>query len=149
VAESLAILYNDGQIPSTEPGSITITGHSGAYLGIAACLKHGGLSEHVNEVYLLDASYGRLGDITDWIIANPSARFGSIFTNHLADENVIMMSHLSRAGVPFSVRVDDALDSESERERVLFLYTLGLDHNGAVSWLERFLRAGTASAPAP
>jgi len=141
VEEALALLKADGVIPEAALGSVVLTGHSGAYRGIGECLRHGGIDEHIREVYLLDATYGQLEIFADWIARHPNARFGSIFTEHLADENVILMAALSKANVPFTLRVDDNMEPNAESARVFFLHTLALDHNGAVTWLERFLKS--------
>ncbi|MBI1293034.1 hypothetical protein GC173_17635 [bacterium] len=142
IAESLGVLNEDGKIPAAELGHVVLTGHSGAYKGIGMCLRQGGVDDHINEVYLLDASYGQLEDFSGWIEKHPEGRFGSIFTDHLAGENVIIMATLSKDKVPFVLRVDDNIEADAEKAPVFFVHTVSLDHNGTVSWLERFLKAG-------
>lgn len=140
--EVLAKLKEEGKITSDRVGRVILSGHSGAYLVISRCLEHGGLESAIEEVYLLDASYGRLEQFVDWTVRNRSGRLRSVFTDHLADENVFLMTHLTRAGVRYQLLNDeDATPSLLRRERVVFLHTTRLDHGGTVQWLESWLNA--------
>ncbi len=142
--EVLATLKSEGRISHANAGDVILSGHSGAYRVIAKGLEHGGLEEHIREVYLLDASYAMTEQYTDWIARRPEGRFRSVFTEHLREENVGMMNALVEKRVPFRFVGDgDATAEVAEAERVLFLGTEKLDHNGAVSLLGPWL-AGSA-----
>src|SRR6185503_2200533 len=81
--------------------------HSGGYKVTAAILDHGGLVPHVNDVLLLDSSYGSLQWFADWCKADPSHRLVSLFTDHLADENQELMASLDKVGVAYA-KLDEA-----------------------------------------
>jgi hypothetical protein len=150
IEEALVVLATSGPLQSAQPlelGQIALTGHSGAYLGIGYCLRHGGLRDQIREVYLLDASYGMLEDYQDYI-AGQRGRFGSIFTAHLAANNVAIMANVAGRGLTYELRMEHEVDESISRQSTVFLYTTRLDHNGAVSWLERFLREGTTLSKA-
>ena len=140
--EVLQVLRDEGKIDAeARLGKIVLSGHSGAYRVISFCVEHGGLEDHLSEVYLLDSSYARLDQFVDWVARNRRARLLSVFTDHLADENVYLMTHMARAGVRYRLMVDeDATDRILERNRVVFLHTEKLKHNETVQWLARWLR---------
>jgi hypothetical protein len=139
--EVLKKLKDEGKIPSTDPGQVVLAGHSGAYRVISFCLEHGGIEPSITATYLLDASYARLEQFVDWIDRSKRGRFRSIFTDHLAGENVQMMAELENRGARYTLRMDtDTTDRELQRQRVMFLHTITLDHLQTVKWLERFLK---------
>lgn len=141
VDEVLDVLQAEGKIPSRNLGQLILAGHSGAYRVISYCLEHGGLEDHIREVYLLDASYDRLEQFVDWVARNRRGRFLSVFTGHLAGENVFMMTEMAKRGVRYKLLQDeDASDEFLRRNRVIFLPTFTLRHLETVQWLERWLR---------
>jgi len=146
VDEVLEVLLSEGKIASKDLGDIVLSGHSGAYRVISYCVEHGGLEDPLSEVYLLDASYARLEQFVDWVVRNRRGRFLSIFTDHLAGENVFLMTEMAKRGVRYALLQDeDASDAFLRRNRVIFLPTFQLDHNGTVTWLERCLRTSRLS----
>ncbi len=143
-SDVLGFLNAQDEIPSQELGDVYLSGHSGAYRGIAFSLRHGGLNDHLKGVYLLDASYANLDDFTNWVITQKQGHFRSIFTDHLAADNASMMATLTRSSIPFKIIHDQDMNEEVlGDERVLFIYTSQRDHNQAVEVLEAFL----ASSP--
>lgn len=149
--EALATLRDGGMVPAGAAlGRVVLSGHSGAYRGIAHGLHHGGLDEHITDVLLLDASYANLDWIAGWHIADPeNRRLLSVFTDHLAPENTRLMAMLSSAGLPFLVRSDDGASPERDllgAARAFFLHTDQRDHNGAVELLEPFLASTTLAS---
>lgn len=48
-------------------GRIILSGHSGGYAVMASILDHGGLTDHVREVWLFDALYGRTEKFINWL----------------------------------------------------------------------------------
>ncbi|MBX3730016.1 MAG: hypothetical protein KF858_12590 [Candidatus Sumerlaeia bacterium] len=124
-------------------GRVVLSGHSGAFRVLSFALEHGGLEEHIAEVYLLDASYGRLEQFSGWAQRNSRAVLRSIFTAHLADENVVLMAHLQATATPYALCLDDGMTDELlAANRIVFLHTQKLDHNGAVSLFGPWLAAG-------
>lgn len=144
IAECLNTLNQDGVIESTRAGRIILAGHSGAYRVISFILEHGGMEKHLEEVYLLDASYGRIDQFTEWAMRRPQARLRSIFTSHLAPENVMMMAELDRKNVPFQLRRYVHLDPmPDEWPRIAFVHAADLSHNDTVFMFEHWLRASS------
>ncbi|QDU71948.1 hypothetical protein [Mucisphaera calidilacus] len=124
-------------------GRVVLSGHSGAYLGIGQCLKVGGLRDHIDEVHLLDASYGQWDAYVGWMAEDPAShRFFSIFTDHLAAANVGMITELQARGLTATLVGDrfETLGGGPWPQRV-FVHSRLSDHNQAVAWLERSLRA--------
>ena len=139
--EVLNALYAEGKIPEKRLGKVVLSGHSGAYRTISFCVKHGGLEDHLSEVYLLDASYALLEPFVDWVARNRRARFLSVFTDHLAGDNVFLMTEMAKRGVRYKLLQDEeATPGFLRRNRIVFLPTFTLDHNGTVTWLERWLQ---------
>jgi len=142
VHEALDVLAADGKVRGKELGHVALAGHSGAYRAIAFCVERGGLEEHIGPVCLLDASYALLDNFVDWLAREPDARLFSIFTAHLAEENVYLMTHLRRRNVSYDLLdEEDATEAVLAKTRVILVSTQKLKHNQTVQWLERWLRA--------
>lgn len=143
--EVLETLRREEKIGATaELGAVILSGHSGAYRGIAFSLHRGGLNDHITEVFLLDASYANLDYFVEWMLGADDRRLLSIFTKHLGGDNAWMMSKLSAADVPYYLRLDgEHATAELAENRLSFIYTTKRDHNQAVSILEEFLKAST------
>ena len=140
-SEVIDVLKREKRIPPTSRlGDVLLSGHSGAYRGIAHALDHGGLDEHITDVLLLDASYANLDWFAAWAAGSPDRRLRSVFTDHLAPENAWLMAQLSKAGIPFEIRLDTDLEVETLRaNRLVFVLTQDRDHNETVELLEVFL----------
>lgn len=143
--EVLDRLSTDGKIRSRKLGRVLLAGHSGAYRVLSFCVLQGGLEEHVSDVCLLDSSYGLLDPFVDWAARRSKGRLFSIFTDHLAGENVYLMTHLRERGVPYELLAEHNATTDLVRDtRVLFLFAEKLDHNETVGWLQRWLAASSA-----
>jgi hypothetical protein len=141
VEESLATLLSAGKIKQETIGHVLIAGHSGAYRGLACCADHGGLDAELSDVCLLDSSYGNLEMFVNWVKNHPKGRFFSIFTDHLAAQNVYLFTHMRKIDEHAILVVDtDAKDNLLAQSRTLFLHTETLKHDETVRWLERWLR---------
>src|SRR3954454_3893863 len=141
VEESLATLHTAGKIDKETIGRVLIAGHSGAYKGLACCADHGGLDAELAGVCLLDSSYGNLDMFVNWVQKHPDRQFFSIFTDHLAAQNVYLLTHMEKAGSHWALTIDsDATDQLLSHSRALFLHTETLKHDETVRWLERWLR---------
>lgn len=141
VAEVLDTLTAEGKIKSKQVGCVLLSGHSGAYNVLSACVARGGLDENVTEVGLLDASYAQLDPFVDWVVRRKDARFFSIFTDHLAARNVYLMTHMKKKSIRYELLdAEDAMEDVVARSRVLFLHASRLTHDQTVSWLEKWLK---------
>lgn len=139
--DSLALLHREGKIPTSDLGKVILSGHSGAYRANSFILEHGGIEEHIREVYLLDSSYQRLEQFVCWVARNREGRLLSIFTDHLATTNCWMMTRLVRENCEYRLFDDqDVSDSDLKENRIVFMYTTTLDHDETVGWLERWLK---------
>jgi len=148
--EVLDTLAAEGKIHSKPLGRVLLAGHSGAYRVLSCCVKHGGLEDHVAAVALLDSSYGQLDNFVDWAARRPNGRLFSIFTDHLAAENVYLMTHLAKRGLPYALLDEaDAGETDIAKHRLLFLHTQRLKHDETVTWLEKWLRAVGPSGKIP
>jgi len=122
-------------------GRIILSGHSGAYRAMSFAAQHGGIEDHLSEIYLLDASYAMLDNFADWLARGEDHRLCTIFTEHLAGDNVDLMLMLEERDVPSAMTRDETLSEEWLKEnRAAFIYTKIRDHNTAVERLEIFLK---------
>jgi hypothetical protein len=141
VQESLATLHAAGKIDNEAIGRVLITGHSGAYKGLACCADHGGLDAELSGVCLLDSSYGNLDMFVNWVQKHPDGQFFSIFTDHLAAQNVYLFTHMEKAGARPALKIDSAANEDLlTQSRLVFLHTETLKHDETVRWLEKWLR---------
>ncbi|NQU26869.1 MAG: hypothetical protein HQ528_01130 [Candidatus Marinimicrobia bacterium] len=138
--EVLDTLKMERVIEHQNLGSVILAGHSGTYRVIGQILKQGGMTDKIREVYLLDATYAQLDIFEDWITSDGKKIFRSIFTDHLAPENVTLMKNLSRQNLPFKLLAEEAVVAGDLENRILFLHAADLSHAETVNWLERFLR---------
>ena len=142
VTEALDTLAAEGKIKSKRPGRVLLAGHSGAYRALSFCIQDGGMPDNVTDTCLLDASYAQLDPFIDWLAVHDRARLFSIFTDHLAADNVYMMTHLRKRKIAYELLNDeDATDAIVAGTRALFLHTSRYNHDQTVQWLERWLRA--------
>lgn len=143
-------LRADGKTTATAPGRIVLSGHSGAYLVIGKALQHGGLEDHITDVYLLDASYGQLDQFAAWVQRHPTGYLRSIFTEHLAPENVELMAMLDDARVAYRLTTDGSTAGEAALAAPrTFVYTTKRDHNACRELLGPWLAASSLDPLAP
>lgn len=139
-AEVLETLKNEGKIPHTNLGRVVLSGHSGAYKGIAMSLKQGGLDDHISEVYLLDASYALTEEYADWAVRREGARLASIYTDHLEKRNEEIMALIdAKSRTYYSNNDVGVTDDDLKNNSNIFVHTT-LTHDETVRWLERFLK---------
>ena len=124
----VSFLHEQQKIPTTEIGKITITAHSGGYNAASAVIALGGLSNHVTDVLLFDASYGNLERFVDWIAAGNNRRLTSIFTAHLASANVELMAMLRKRNVNYDLLIDEKLTPQTLLPRRAILVAAGPAH---------------------
>lgn len=149
VEDGLRTLHERKWIDTEHIGRVLITGHSGAYRGLSYIVEVGGLDNEITDVGLLDASYGRLDAFVDWVANHPKGSFFTIFTDHLAPENVYLMTHLRERKVPYELTAEQMSTPEQiAAARVMFLHAEKLNHNQTVGWLEKWLRSRSVESVA-
>jgi hypothetical protein len=134
VRDVVKYLHDEKKIPTTDIGKITITAHSGGYNAASAVIAVGGLSDHITDVLLFDASYGNLERFADWIAAGKNRRLISIFTAHLASANVELTAMLHKRNVNYDSLIDENLTPVLlAPRRAIFIHTLDLAHDDVIS----------------
>jgi len=148
IDESLDFLKKEGKVPQkAKIGKIILSGHSGAYYVISKILAHGGYSNEIKEVYLFDATYGELDTFANWVADSKKHRLFSIFTDHLVENNIILMSKLQDNRIfKFKIVADSELNDEIlEEYKIVFSYTK-LGHDNVIQdkkHLERLLKTSS------
>ena len=145
IAEAVDFLFESGKIKTKQIGNVILSGHSGAYRPLAYCLDVGGMDSNISEVYLMDASYANLESYSNWA-ARSGGRFISIFTSHLAGENVKIMRNIQQMGVKdYPILLDEDVTTETlKKNRIIFIHT-ALGHNELMfetQYLSRFWETG-------
>lgn len=134
-------LQDAGKIQTDVIGSVILSAHSGGYKATAACVKHGGLADHITDVLLFDATYGGLDQFANFAGGGADRRIVSIFTEHLASENYMLLVILNKLSAPYSLLMeDDWKDADLLPRRTIFIHTRKLAHNDVVSKLDYFAR---------
>jgi hypothetical protein len=120
-------------------GQIVLSGHSGGYEVISAILDHGGLTDHVKEVWLFDALYAQTDRFKAWIDGK-QGRFVDIYTEHggtkaLTEE--LMASLKQRGTAILATKEGDVKSADLQTNRLMFIYT-DLPHNEVVNKRQEF-----------
>jgi hypothetical protein len=144
MAEAMDTLRLEGKIPREATlGSLILSGHSGGYWPIAKVLDKGGLTSSTREVWLFDAAYGGINEISA-PFGDPQSptRLRSVFTDHLTTKNLQIRDNLNRYGRSFILVEEDQLSSAATAEKE----SAGNDHqasgaNAAKDKLESLLRS--------
>ena len=113
---------------------IVLSGHSGGYQVISAILDHGGLTDHVAEVWLFDALYAQTDRFLAWV-DQYHGRLINIYTDHggTKSETEQMMVALKQRGTTFFTgKEGEATLTDLRTNRVIFLHT-DLEHNDVVA----------------
>lgn len=120
-------------------GQIVLSGHSGGYQVISAILDHGGLTEHVREVWLFDALYAQPDRFLVWI-DRKQGRFIDIYTEGggTKAETEKLMATLNQRGTAFlAAEESKAGPAGLQTDRLVFLHT-DLPHNDVVHKRQQF-----------
>jgi hypothetical protein len=144
-------------------GNLAVSGHSGGYYPVSFVIQKssGAAPTKIREVWLMDAAYGRLPELAAGFtgIENGRRTVRSVFTQHLEDENMTLLSLLGRADRPALIygdagdgnttptaRIDGniswirhPLDERLRRQPVVMIKT-ELDHSGLMYEREYFRR---------
>jgi len=127
-------------------GNIILSGHSGGYQVISSIVEHGGLTEHVKEVWLFDALYARTDKFLAWWDKS-HGRLIDIYTEHggTKSETEMLMADLKQRGTTlFSAKATETTPANLRENRMLFLYT-DLEHNDVVDKRKAFEQFLTTS----
>jgi hypothetical protein len=114
-------------------GNIILSGHSGGYQVISSILDHGGLTDHVKEVWLFDALYARTEKFLSWWDKS-HGRLIDIYTEHGGTKNETeqLMAELKKRGTSFfSAKDTEATQANLRENNLLFLFT-DLAHNDVI-----------------
>lgn len=114
-------------------GQILLSGHSGGYQVISAILDHGGLTDHVREVWLFDGLYAQADRFLAWIDKAPG-RFIDIYTERGGTKvkTEDLMARLKQRGTAFfAAKESEAKPADFRSNRLIFLYT-DLGHNEVI-----------------
>lgn len=120
-------------------GKIILSGHSGGYQVISSIVAHGGLTEHIKEVWLFDALYARTEKFLDWWDKS-QGRLIDMYTEHggTKEETEKLMTTLKQRGTAlFAGKDTEATSAKLRENRILFLYS-DLAHNDVVDKRENF-----------
>lgn len=106
------------------PRHIILSGHSGGYRVMGYILQHGGLQEHIREVWLFDGLYGQLEKYAIWL-ARGGPRFVCLYTDDGGTKSTTLgfRNSLEAWGLPFT-------KVESRNGKPL----PGLPESGTVFW---------------
>ena len=124
--EAMQTLRERQTIPKeAKIGRIILSGHSGGYEVISAIVACGGLTDHVQEVWLFDALYAHAERFALWFDHHPG-RFIDLYTAHggTKDETENLMTALTENHVPFFAGKEGAAAPEDlRRNRLVFLFS--------------------------
>ena len=114
---------------------VVLVAYSGGYLASAWSLHHGGVSNRIRGVVLLDALYGDVDKFAAWIASNREALFVSAYMgNTTRRKNAELMQTLEEQNIPYV----SEMPSRNRRDNIIFLATSGTSHNDYVTsaWAE-------------
>lgn len=129
ITEVTTFLKSEGKIHTDKVGTIALTAHSGGYKVTARILHHGGLTDHISDVILLDASYGNLDDFAEYISHYPTARLISFHTKHLDDENAALQTLLDKSHTPYRTLPEPDLSPTTLAPRTATFISTTLPHD--------------------
>jgi len=90
---------------------IIIVAYSGGYVAAASAIERGGLKKRVRGVVLLDSLYGDLDKFANWIEADPSAFFVSVYLASTRNQNARLEDILAAHDVDVSPEINTRLAS--------------------------------------
>jgi hypothetical protein len=114
-------------------GNIILSGHSGGYQVISSIVDHGGLTDHVKEVWLFDALYARTDKFLAWWDKS-HGRLIDLYTEHggTKGETESLLATLKDRGTAlFSAKDTDATPTNLRENRILFIFT-DLPHDDVI-----------------
>ena len=108
-SEQLAILHGFlGMARDFDKLNVIIVGYSGGYAPVAWAIHHGGSSERMRGVILLDALYGELDKFEKWITADRYRRFFiSGYLGSTRARNLQLQNMLEHRNIKYRMELDD------------------------------------------
>jgi hypothetical protein len=106
-------------------GQIILSGHSGGYQVISSIVDHGGLTDHVKEVWLFDALYAQTEKFLAWWDKS-HGRLIDTYTEHggtKSETEKLITTLKDRGTTLFSVKDTEITLANLRESRILFLYT--------------------------
>jgi len=131
-------------------GNVILSGHSGGYQVIGSILDHGGLTDHVAEVWLFDGLYARTDQFLAWFDAR-HGRLIHLYTEHggTKAETERLMARLKNRGTEFlAAKEADLKPDDLKNHRLVFIYT-ALEHNDVIHKHEAFKDFAASSGLSP
>lgn len=128
IDELLKLLEEDGIVKSSHIGRIILSGHSGAYYGMAHILRYGGYTEKISDVVLFDGLYWLEEDYLNWL-QDFEGRLVDIYTENggTKDNSEKFMASCDSLNIDyFSGNTKDL--KKMPNDRVLILYS-DLEHS--------------------
>jgi hypothetical protein len=122
-------------------GKIILSGHSGGYQVISSILDRGGLTDHVQEVWLFDALYAQTEKFVHWFENNKQGRFIDIYTTDggTRAQTEKLMAGLRENKTPLFASPEAAVnESDLKSNRLIFLFT-AMEHDNVLHEHKTFL----------
>lgn len=153
MAEAVEKLAARGVFPAKDCtlGGIILSGHSGGYHVIASILDHGGLTDHIREVWLFDALYGNEDNFVNWQ-KNERGRFLDIYTDHggTRENSESLIARFNTGHTPFFSGTDTNMVPENLRTNDLIFLHTDMVHNDVLARRHTFeIFLNTSFLPAP
>ena len=126
MTDVMATLRNRKVIGDETLGGIILSGHSGGYEAISSVLAVGGLTDHVREVWLFDALYGRTEKFMNWFDRSTNTRFIDIYTEHggTKTETERLIADLTQKKTPFLAKKEsEVTPADLHTNRLIFIFT--------------------------
>ena len=85
VRDVLGTMQKEGVVKTANVGKVLVSAHSGGYRPAAYVLRHGGLRDHISDVFLFDALYAEQEYYKEWLL-NTRGNLRGCYTEHLRGE---------------------------------------------------------------
>jgi hypothetical protein len=110
-SEQLAILHGFlGMARDFDKLNVVIVGYSGGFAPVAWAIHHGGSSERMRGVVLLDALYGDLDKFEKWIMGDRARRFFvSGYLGSTRSRNLQLQQMLDHRSIKYRMSLDDRI----------------------------------------
>jgi hypothetical protein len=131
-------------------GKMILSGHSGGYQVISSIVDHGGLTDHIKEVWLFDALYAQTEKFRAWA-DKEHGRLMNIYTAHggTKEETELMMEQYKKSGTPFfAAKENEIKPDELRTNKLIFIFT-ELPHDDVVAKHKAFRAFLETSCLAP
>lgn len=116
------------EVIQTQPiGKIILSGHSGGYQVISSIVTVGGLTEHIQEVWLFDALYAQTEKFMSWY-KQGRGRMINIYTENggTKKETEALIQSVSSGKQPlpfFSKKESETTEHDLKNNRLIFIFT--------------------------